>query len=124
MQALAVLASASRYNDCWAACVALDACVSWSEAPYLRTESASRKQMSGRGFNILDDKVTKAKLALRRQQNRYLNLYKELQAAARKAKDLAVEVRRLKQGTRRASQRVASAKEAVRLRDLARRFRS
>jgi len=75
--------------------------------------------MSGRGFNILDDKVTKAKLALRRQRNRYLNLYKELQAAARKVKDLDVEVRRLKQGTRRASQRLASAKEAVRLRDLA-----
>jgi len=51
--------------------------------------------MSGRGFSILDAKLTKAKLAFRRQQNRYIKLYTELQAAARKAKDLAVQVRRL-----------------------------
>jgi len=90
-----------------------------SEAPYLRTEGALRKQMSGRGFDILEHKVTKAKLAVRRQRNRYLNLYKELQALQRKAKDMAVEVGRLKQETRRASQGVARAEQAVRLRDLA-----
>ena len=95
-----------------------------SEAPYLRTEGALRKQMSGRGFNTLDNKVTKAKLAVRRQRNRYLNMYKKLQAAARKAKDLAVEVRRLQQGTRRALQRVARAEQAVRVRDLAQAYDS
>ena len=80
--------------------------------------------MSGRGFNILDANLSKAELAFRRKQNRYLKLYKQLQAAARKAKDLGVQVRRLQQGTRRASRRVANAKEAVRLRDLARGYGS
>ena len=90
------------------------------EAPYLSSEGVFQKQMSGRGIHPVHANLVRAKLVFRRKQKRYLKVYQELQAAARKAKDLRLEVRRLKQRTRRAAQRVANAKAAVRQRDLAR----